>query len=71
MSLRQVHFASVDLELHARFKPGQVSLPQSPTLFGPWSLFFLFARANCLLPRVLNRPPCRRWPVTPAGRERV
>lgn len=26
MTLRQVHFASVDLELHARFKPGQVRL---------------------------------------------
>ena len=24
MTLRQIHFASVDLELHARFKPGQV-----------------------------------------------
>lgn len=24
MSLRQVHFATVDLELHARFQPGQV-----------------------------------------------
>lgn len=23
MTLRQIHFASVDLELHARFKPGQ------------------------------------------------
>lgn len=24
MTLRQIHFASVDLELHARFTPGKV-----------------------------------------------
>lgn len=24
MTLRQIHFATVDLELHSRFKPGQV-----------------------------------------------
>ena len=62
MTLRQIHFASVDLELHARFTPGQVRRP-AQLRRGP---AYCGASVPCLAWHLLTAP-CAFPPTHPAS----
>lgn len=62
MSLRQVHFASVDLELHARFQPGQVGAANTTAANPPARLALLRLRAQAL-PSLPAHLAARRAPT--------